>query len=52
MTDIISKQHYEGLKKIIPTKTFDSLSDLKHQLDDKYTYNEIRLVLQELETTM
>ncbi|SDS68857.1 helix-turn-helix domain-containing protein [Winogradskyella sediminis] len=52
VTDIISKKHYEELKKIIPTKTFDSLSDLKHQIDDKYSYNEIRLVLQELNAKM
>ncbi|WP_435413515.1 helix-turn-helix domain-containing protein [Psychroserpens mesophilus] len=46
--DLISKSHYSELKSIIPTKTFDSLSDLKHQIDDKYSYVEIRLVLDEL----
>lgn len=47
ITDLMSKTNYSELKKIIPTKTFDNLSDLKHQIDDKYTYGEIRLVLDE-----
>jgi ribonuclease D len=45
--DLMSKSNYSELKKVIPTKTFESLSDLKHQLDDKYSYAEIRLVLNE-----
>ena len=44
----MSKKYYEELKKIIPTITFDNLSDLKHQLDDKYSYAEIRLVLDDI----
>lgn len=47
ITDLMSKSSYSELKKIIPTKSFESLSDLKHQLDDKYSYAEIRLVLNE-----
>ncbi|WP_431136227.1 helix-turn-helix domain-containing protein [Psychroserpens mesophilus] len=47
ITDLISQSNYSELKSIIPTKTFESLSDLKHQLDDKYSYGEIRLVLDE-----
>ena len=49
ITDLMSKSNYNELKKIIPTKTFENLSDLKHQVDDKYSYGELRLVLQELE---
>lgn len=48
ITDLISKDRYEALKVIIPKKTFDNLSDLKHQVDDKYTYGELRLVLDDL----
>tara|TARA_R110002124_G_scaffold130996_1_gene292917 strand:+ start:120 stop:2555 length:2436 start_codon:yes stop_codon:yes gene_type:complete len=48
ITDLISKKNYSELKKIIPTKTFENLSDLKHQLDDKYSYGEIRITLQDL----
>ncbi|MBR9847574.1 MAG: AAA family ATPase [Algicola sp.] len=46
--DLMSKSHYSELKVLIPTKTFDSLSDLKHQLDDKYSYEDLRFVLNEL----
>ena len=48
ITDLISKANYSELKKIIPTKSFENLSDLKHQLDDRYSYGEIRLTLQDL----
>ncbi|WP_282032212.1 helix-turn-helix domain-containing protein [Winogradskyella eximia] len=48
ITDLMSKAHYSELKKIIPTKTFDNLSDLKHQLDDKFSYGELRIVVNEL----
>ncbi|MFC0604782.1 helix-turn-helix domain-containing protein [Winogradskyella pulchriflava] len=47
ITDLMSKNNYSELKTIIPTKTFENLSDLKHQLDEKYSYGELRLVLQE-----
>jgi len=48
ITDLMSKANYSQLKKIIPTKTFENLSDLKHQINDKYSYGEIRLVLEDL----
>ncbi|MEP3836113.1 MAG: helix-turn-helix domain-containing protein [Algibacter sp.] len=48
VNDLMPVDHYEELKELIPTKTFESLSDLKHELDDKYSYGEIRLVLGEL----
>ncbi|MBU2938431.1 helix-turn-helix domain-containing protein [Lacinutrix sp. C3R15] len=48
ITDLISERHYKELRKIIPKHTFENLSDLKHQIDDKYTYGEIRLVLDDL----
>ncbi|WP_405573105.1 helix-turn-helix domain-containing protein [Winogradskyella sp. Asnod2-B02-A] len=48
ITDLMSKAHYSELKKIIPTKTFENLSDLKHQLDDKFSYGELRIVVNEL----
>jgi len=47
-TDLISERHYKDLKEIIPKQTFENISDLKHQIDEKYTYGEIRLVLDEL----
>ncbi len=48
ITDLISVSHFEALKEIIPQKTFENLSDLKHQLDEKYSYGELRLVLEYL----
>ena len=48
ISDLMPKTHYQELKELIPKHTFDTLSDLKHQLDDKYSYGEIRLVLDEL----
>lgn len=48
ITDLISEKHYKELKAIIPKHTFENLSDLKHQIDDKYTFGELRLVLEDL----
>ena len=48
ITDLISKARYKELKAIIPKHKFENLSDLKHQIDDKYTYGELRLVLDDL----
>ena len=49
ITDLMSKDNYSQLKKIIPTKSYENLSDLKHQIDDKYTLMEkLRLVLDDL----
>ncbi|MFI1773218.1 helix-turn-helix domain-containing protein [Thalassobellus citreus] len=48
ITDLISKEHYQELKQVIPKKTFENVSDLKNQLDDKYSYGELRLVLEDL----
>jgi GTPase SAR1 family protein len=46
--DLMTVNHYEELKEIIPKKAFENVSDLKHQLDEKYSYGELRLVLEEL----
>jgi uncharacterized protein YpbB len=48
ITDLISEKHYKELKEIIPKYKFDNLSDLKHQIDNKYTYGELRLVLDDI----
>ena len=48
ITDLMTQSTYEELKQLIPTKSFENLSDLKLQLDDKYTFGELRLVLEEL----
>lgn len=48
ISDLMPIEHYNELKKIIPKKTFENLTELKHQLDEKYSYEEIRLVLKAL----
>ncbi|AUP78612.1 helix-turn-helix domain-containing protein [Flavivirga eckloniae] len=48
ITDLMPEAHYKELKSIIPKTKFENLSDLKHQIDDKYTYGELRLVLDSL----
>lgn len=48
VSELMNEAHYKELIKLIPTKTFDNLSELKNQIDDKYSYDEIRLVLKEL----
>ncbi len=51
VTDLISETHYKELLEIIPKLKFENLSDLEQQLDDKYSYSEIRLVLNDLKST-
>ena len=47
-TDLVSEAHFKELQNLIPKYKFDSLSELKSQLDDKYSYHEIRIVLKEI----
>ena len=48
ISDLMPTEHYNELKKIIPKKKFESLTELKQQVDDKYSYEELRLVLRAL----
>ncbi|XMO86919.1 helix-turn-helix domain-containing protein [Algibacter sp. AS12] len=48
VTDLMSIEFYNELKAIIPKTKFENLSDLKHQLDDKYSYGELRLVINDI----
>ncbi|WP_066220785.1 helix-turn-helix domain-containing protein [Formosa haliotis] len=48
ITDVMAVETYEKLTELIPKITFENLSDLKNQLDDVYSYGEIRLVLDAL----
>ncbi|WP_211359267.1 helix-turn-helix domain-containing protein [Bizionia myxarmorum] len=48
VTDLMSASHFKELEKLIPKISYENLSDLKKQLDDKYDYGEIRLVLESL----
>ena len=48
--DIISKEKYQELKKLIAATKFEGLTDLKNKLDDKFSYTELRLVLKDLDS--
>ncbi|QDO94030.1 AAA family ATPase [Formosa sediminum] len=45
VSDLITTTKYNTLLDLIPKTNFENLSDLKHQLDDNYSYGELRLVL-------
>ncbi|OBX25156.1 HRDC domain-containing protein [Gelidibacter algens] len=47
--DLISKEKYDELSSMIPKLAFENLSDLKKQLDEKYSFNDIRVVIKALE---
>ncbi|PKQ45016.1 helix-turn-helix domain-containing protein [Confluentibacter flavum] len=49
ITDLMPEEKYEELKIIIQQTTFDSLTELKNKIDDKFTYNEMRMVANNLE---
>jgi len=48
ITELISEKHYKELKALIPKQTFENLSDLKSKIANKYSYGEIRLVLDDI----
>ncbi|GEM_PF-41228 len=48
ITDLMPVKKYKELKKIMKTTSFDSFFELKEKIDNKFTYNEIRLVSTEL----
>tara|TARA_R110002049_G_scaffold26248_4_gene91574 strand:+ start:798 stop:3227 length:2430 start_codon:yes stop_codon:yes gene_type:complete len=50
ITDIMPEEKYVELKKIMKSATFENLTDLKNQIDEKFTYSEMRLVAKELES--
>ena len=50
ITDLIPQEKYLELKKIMAASKFESLSELKSKIDDKFTYSELRLVGREIET--
>lgn len=49
ITDLISQETYDELKTIMQQTTFDSLSDLKNKIDEKFAYNDIKLVVKSME---
>lgn len=49
VSDLVSEEHLKELTELIPKHKFENLTDLKRQLDDKYSYNDLRLVLNTME---
>jgi len=50
ITDIIPEERFEQLKKSISNTVFENLNDLRHQLGNEYSYNELKLTLDVLQT--
>lgn len=48
ITDIMPEEKYVELKKIMKSISFENLTELRSQIDEKYTYSEMRLVAKEL----
>ena len=46
--DLISEKKYNAIKKELEKIKFENLTDLKHKTSDKFTYSELRIVLQDL----
>ncbi len=50
ITDLMPEEKYLELKKIMQKTKYEGTNDLKHKIDDKFTYNEIRMVGKELDS--
>lgn len=48
VSDLISETHYKELLHLVPKQNYENLSDLKNKLDQKYSYSDIKLVLETL----
>jgi len=49
IADLMPKKKYLELKKIMEASKFESLSELKSKIDEKFTYGEMRMVGREIE---
>jgi uncharacterized protein YpbB len=49
ITDLMPKKKYLELKKIMEASKFESLSELKNKIDEKFTYGEMRMVGRKIE---
>ncbi len=48
ITDLISEKKYLELKKLMQETKYESLWELKNKIDEKFTYNEVRMVGREI----
>ena len=44
ITDLMPEEKYQELKKIMQETAFESFSELKEKIDDKFSYSDMRLV--------
>ncbi len=49
ITDLIPKEKYIALKKIMKETKYENITDLKRKIENKFTYNEMRMVSWEIE---
>lgn len=49
VTDILTQERYEFLRKEIENRTYESFTDLKTQLGESVSFGEIRLIVSQLE---
>ena len=49
VTDLIPEEKYLELEKILMATKFNSIAELKNKIDDKFSYNDIRLVARDIE---
>ncbi len=47
--DLMPKEKFKELKKIMRTTNFESFNELKSKIDDKFTYGEMRMVSMDIE---
>lgn len=50
ITDLMPEEKYLELKKIMQETQYENTNDLKRKIDDKFSYNEIRMVGREIES--
>ena len=48
LEDLMNKEKAEVLRKLVKSSKFEGLSDLKSQLSDKFSYSELRMVVEDL----
>ncbi len=47
--DLIEKNKLQELKEVVAKAKFESLSELKNKIDDKFTYAELRMLMNDIE---
>ena len=49
ITDLMSEEKYTELKSLMESLSYEGFSDLKSKIDEKFSFNEIRMVAQVLQ---